>query len=114
MDRHVQDVVSKTGRVDVSFNLITRGDVQGVPLVQMNTDDLLRAVDELHADACIKDETWARLSARFDTAQLLDIIFAVGCYDLLSMVFKTARLSLEPGVEPLEPAVRARMYAQGE
>jgi NAD(P)-dependent dehydrogenase (short-subunit alcohol dehydrogenase family) len=45
VDRHVQDVVSKTGRVDVSFNLITRGDVQGVPLVQMNTDDLLRAVD---------------------------------------------------------------------
>src|ERR1700736_5862928 len=45
VDRHVQDVVSKTGRVDVSFNLITRGDVQGVPLVQMNTDDLMRAVD---------------------------------------------------------------------
>jgi NAD(P)-dependent dehydrogenase (short-subunit alcohol dehydrogenase family) len=45
VDRHVQDVVSKTGRVDVSFNLITRGDVQGIPLVQMNTDDLLRAVD---------------------------------------------------------------------
>jgi len=45
VDRHVEDVVSKTGRVDVSFNLITRGDVQGIPLVQMNTDDLLRAVD---------------------------------------------------------------------
>jgi alkylhydroperoxidase family enzyme len=74
--------------------------------------DLLRAVDELHAGACIKDETWARLSARFDTAQLLDIIFAVGCYDLLAMVFNTARLAVEPGVEPLDPAVRARMYAQ--
>jgi NAD(P)-dependent dehydrogenase (short-subunit alcohol dehydrogenase family) len=44
VDRHVQDVVSSTGRVDVSFNLITRGDVQGIPLVQMQTDDLLRAV----------------------------------------------------------------------
>ncbi|TMC97778.1 MAG: SDR family oxidoreductase [Chloroflexi bacterium] len=44
VDRHVQDVVSTTGRVDVSFNLITRGDVQGIPLVQMQTDDLLRAV----------------------------------------------------------------------
>jgi NAD(P)-dependent dehydrogenase (short-subunit alcohol dehydrogenase family) len=30
--------------VDVSFNLITRGDVQGTPLVEMRTDDLLRAV----------------------------------------------------------------------
>jgi alkylhydroperoxidase family enzyme len=73
--------------------------------------DLLRAVDELHANACIQDGTWARLAARFDTAQLLDIIFAVGCYDLLAMVFNTARLSLEPGVAPLDPAVRTRLYA---
>ena len=44
VDGHVQDVVSRAGRIDVSFNLITRGDVQGVPLVQMRADDLLRAV----------------------------------------------------------------------
>jgi NAD(P)-dependent dehydrogenase (short-subunit alcohol dehydrogenase family) len=44
VDEHVQDVVSKAGSVDVSFNLIRRGDVQGTPLVEMATDDLLRAV----------------------------------------------------------------------
>jgi NAD(P)-dependent dehydrogenase (short-subunit alcohol dehydrogenase family) len=44
VDEHVGDVVSKAGSVDVSFNLINRGDVQGVPLVEMQTDDLLRAV----------------------------------------------------------------------
>jgi NAD(P)-dependent dehydrogenase (short-subunit alcohol dehydrogenase family) len=44
VERHVQDVVAKTGSVDVSFNLISRGDVQGTPLVAMATDDLLRAV----------------------------------------------------------------------
>lgn len=44
VDDHVKDVVSKAGRVDVSFNLITRGDVQGTPLVEMTTDDLLRGV----------------------------------------------------------------------
>jgi NAD(P)-dependent dehydrogenase (short-subunit alcohol dehydrogenase family) len=33
------------GGVDVSFNLITRGDVQGTPLVDMSADDLLRAVE---------------------------------------------------------------------
>jgi 4-carboxymuconolactone decarboxylase len=74
--------------------------------------DLLRAVDELHAEACIQDSTWARLAARFDTAQLLDIIFTVGCYDALAMVFKTCGVALEPGLEPLEPRARARMYAQ--
>jgi NAD(P)-dependent dehydrogenase (short-subunit alcohol dehydrogenase family) len=44
VDEHVREVASKTGGVDVSFNLISRGDVQGTPLVEMATDDLLRAV----------------------------------------------------------------------
>jgi len=44
VDTHVRDVVSKAGSVDVSFNLISRGDVQGTPLVEMAADDLLRAV----------------------------------------------------------------------
>jgi 4-carboxymuconolactone decarboxylase len=73
--------------------------------------DLVRAVDELHAHACIQDATWERLAARFDIQQLLDIIFAVGCYEVLAMVFKTCRVPLEPGVEPLDPATRARMHA---
>jgi 4-carboxymuconolactone decarboxylase len=73
--------------------------------------DLVRAVDELHSKACIQDDTWARLSTRFDTQQLLDIIFAIGCYELLAMVFNSARVSLESGLQPLEPDVRERLYA---
>jgi NAD(P)-dependent dehydrogenase (short-subunit alcohol dehydrogenase family) len=42
--QHVADVVDRFGSVDISFNLVTRGDVQGTPLVDMATDDLLRAV----------------------------------------------------------------------
>jgi NAD(P)-dependent dehydrogenase (short-subunit alcohol dehydrogenase family) len=44
VDEHAQDMVSQAGSIDVSFNLITRGDVQGMPLIDMMTDDLLRAV----------------------------------------------------------------------
>jgi NAD(P)-dependent dehydrogenase (short-subunit alcohol dehydrogenase family) len=44
VDEHAQVVVSQAGSIDVSFNLITRGDVQGIPLIDMTTDDLLRAV----------------------------------------------------------------------
>lgn len=43
VDDHVAAVVAQAGSVDVSFNLISRGDVQGTPLVEMSTDDLLRA-----------------------------------------------------------------------
>jgi NAD(P)-dependent dehydrogenase (short-subunit alcohol dehydrogenase family) len=45
VEKHANDVVTKAGRIDVSFNLITRGDVQGRPLVEMTPDELLRAVD---------------------------------------------------------------------
>jgi len=76
--------------------------------------DLVRAVDELHLHACIQEATWQRLAARFDIQQLLDIIFAVGCYEVLAMVFKTCRIPLEPGVDPLAPATRARMHAAKE
>jgi NAD(P)-dependent dehydrogenase (short-subunit alcohol dehydrogenase family) len=44
VDEHVRAVVSQAGSIDVSFNLVTRGDVQGIALVEMTTDDLLRAV----------------------------------------------------------------------
>lgn len=74
--------------------------------------DLVRAVDELHADARISDATWARLSARFSSTELIDLVFVVGCYDVLAMVFKTFNVPLEPGVAELEPEVRARMHAK--
>jgi NAD(P)-dependent dehydrogenase (short-subunit alcohol dehydrogenase family) len=44
VDEHVRHVVASAGSVDVSLNLIRRGDVQGTPLVAMATDDVLRAV----------------------------------------------------------------------
>ena len=75
--------------------------------------DVVRAADELHADARIQDPTWARLAAHFSATQLMDLVFVVGCYDVLAMVFKTFGAQLEPGVDALEPAVRARMHAQG-
>jgi 4-carboxymuconolactone decarboxylase len=74
--------------------------------------DLVRAVDELHTDARIQDATWARLSTHFSTEQLMDLVFAVGCYDVLAMVFKTFGAQLEPGVDPMDAAVQARMHAQ--
>jgi NAD(P)-dependent dehydrogenase (short-subunit alcohol dehydrogenase family) len=44
VEEHAQGVVSQAGTIDVSCNLITRGDVQGIALINMTTDDLLRAV----------------------------------------------------------------------
>ena len=52
---------------------------------------MLRAVDELVADACISEETWSVLAVEFDEQQLMDLVFTVGAYDLLAMAFRTLR-----------------------
>jgi hypothetical protein len=46
---------------------------------------LLRAVDDLHGDQFISDATWQRLSKHYDTRQVIDLVFAVGQYTLVSM-----------------------------
>jgi alkylhydroperoxidase family enzyme len=74
--------------------------------------DLLRAVDELHDQARVQDATWARLTDHFSTTQLMDIVFTVGCYDTLAMVFKTFGVQLESALDAVDPVTRARMRAQ--
>jgi alkylhydroperoxidase family enzyme len=74
--------------------------------------DLVRAVDELVAAARIEDATWNRLAAHFSATELMDIVFAVGCYEMLAMAFKTFGTELESGVEPLDSVVLERMHRQ--
>ncbi len=50
---------------------------------------LLRAVDELHDDSTISDATWATLAERYSTEQMLDVVFTVGHYHLVSMALNS-------------------------
>jgi 4-carboxymuconolactone decarboxylase len=59
---------------------------------------VLRAVDELHRDAHIQDATWKALSQRFSQKQLMDFVFTVGQYNLVSMFANSAGIQLEAGV----------------
>ncbi len=60
---------------------------------------LLRAVDELHDDAMITDPTWKALSERYDTQQLMDLVFTVGQYNLVTMALNTFGVQLDEGIE---------------
>ncbi len=59
---------------------------------------LVRAADELHEDSFISNATWDALSERFDTQQLIDVIFAVGQYHVVSMALNTLGVQLDEGV----------------
>jgi alkylhydroperoxidase family enzyme len=56
---------------------------------------MLRAVDELIADALISDATWAVLAETLDEHQLMDLVFTVGAYEVLAMAFKSFDIQLD-------------------
>ena len=59
---------------------------------------LLRAVDELHDDSCLTDTTYAALAAYYNEQQMLDLVFAVGQYHIVSMALNTFGVERDDGV----------------
>lgn len=59
---------------------------------------LVTAVDELVADHTLSDETWAALVERWETQQVIDLVFAVGQYVLVSTALRTFGVELDEGV----------------
>ena len=60
---------------------------------------LLTAADELHSDAFISDSTWATLGARYNTQQLMDVVFTVGQYNMVCMALNSFGVQLDKGVK---------------
>jgi alkylhydroperoxidase family enzyme len=59
---------------------------------------LLRAVDELHDDACIGDATWAALADHYDDRELIEVPMVVGHYHLVAFTLNSLGVQREPGV----------------
>jgi alkylhydroperoxidase family enzyme len=59
---------------------------------------LLTAADELHADACISDPTWATLAGHFSPEQLIELPMLVGQYHLVAFTLNSLGVQREPGV----------------
>ncbi|MBL4827387.1 MAG: carboxymuconolactone decarboxylase family protein [Spongiibacteraceae bacterium] len=74
--------------------------------------DLIRVADELHTISRISEKTWTRLASRYSQQQMLDMIFLVGCYDMVAISINSLGVSLEPGVDPLDAKTKARMNKQ--
>jgi 4-carboxymuconolactone decarboxylase len=51
---------------------------------------LLAVADELHADQDVSDATWAVLAEHYDGPAIVEILFVVGQYTMLSMVANAA------------------------
>lgn len=60
---------------------------------------LLRAVDELFYNSFIFDATWNVLAEKYNTNQLIDVVFAVGQYNLVSWALNTLGVQRDKGFE---------------
>jgi alkylhydroperoxidase family enzyme len=83
----------QAGLAEKEITRITKGpDAEG-----WHVDDalLLRAVDELYHDAFISDATWHILASTYSTQQLMDLVFTVGQYTLVSMALNTFGVPLD-------------------
>ncbi len=56
---------------------------------------LMRATDELYRDDAVSTETWNLLAEAFDTAQLLDVLTAIGGYRMFSMAINSFGVQLD-------------------
>jgi alkylhydroperoxidase family enzyme len=64
---------------------------------------LLRAADELHGDQMIAEPTWQKLRETWDDKQLIDLLFTVGQYTMVSMVLNTLGVQIEKRSEGSAP-----------
>ena len=59
---------------------------------------LLMATDELHSDAFISDRTWNSMSEHLSEEQMMDVVFTVGQYNLVSMALNSFGVQLDDGI----------------
>jgi len=57
---------------------------------------ILKAVEELHADAMVSDDTWAQLSRTLNDQQLVEFLVLVGQFVATAYFQNSLRLRLEP------------------
>ncbi len=86
----------RVGLTDEEILRITKGPDE--PGWSAFDEALVRAADELYYDAIISDATWKVLSDRYNEKQLMDVIFTVGDYNMVSWALNSFGVQLEKGV----------------
>jgi 3-oxoacyl-[acyl-carrier protein] reductase len=74
VDAHADSVAAEAGSIDISFNLISHGDVQGTPLAEMSPEDYARPVETAVRTTFLT----ARAAARHMIRQRSGVILVFG------------------------------------
>jgi alkylhydroperoxidase family enzyme len=56
---------------------------------------VLAATDQAYAGKTVEDATWAGLAAHFDHSQMLELLFTIGTFAMMSWIFNSTGLQVE-------------------
>jgi 4-carboxymuconolactone decarboxylase len=59
---------------------------------------IIAAVDDLHSHSTITDENWAKLKPHFNKQQLVDMVFLIGQFHMISIMLNAMRTPLEDNI----------------
>ncbi len=80
-----------------------------------NWDDhdrtVLRAVDELWGNSRLSDDTWTALSRHFSKQQIMDLVFTIGNYVMLSWSLAAFGVQLEDRVDKIDYDLKTKSGA---
>ena len=90
-EQHVR-IGKAAGLTDDEIDRISKG-----PKAGWNKHDaaLVQAADDLYENSVVSDETWKQLSERFSTEQMMDAVFTVGQYNLVSWALNSFGVPLD-------------------
>ena len=90
-EQHVR-IGKAAGLSDDEIDQISKG-----PKAGWNKHDaaLVQAADDLYENSVVSDETWKQLSERYNTEQMMDAVFTVGQYNLVSWALNSFGVPLD-------------------
>jgi 4-carboxymuconolactone decarboxylase len=86
----------RCGLTDDEIVALTRG--SGDHAWSPDDRALIALADDLCADDCVSDATWAALAARWSDAELAELLVVAGFYRLVSGFLNSAGVELDAGV----------------
>ena len=88
-------IAKRAGLTSAEIERVTQG--SGAPGWSIEDRAVLRAAEELHADAMISDRTWGELERFLDDRQLIELPYVIGTYTKVAFLQNALRLRLSRG-----------------
>lgn len=90
-EQHVR-IGKAAGLTDADIDRITKGPKS---FSDRHEAALMQAADDLFENSIVSDEAWDTLSQRYNTEQMMDVVFTIGQYNLVSWALNSFGVPLD-------------------